>query len=53
MKTFIAIPTRQYADTPEKEPVLFKAENHDSARIKVQNYMDMSYIWDIVERERE
>lgn len=49
MKTYTAIPTRQYADTPQREPVTIQAENMERARMKVINTMDMSYIWHVVE----
>lgn len=51
MKTYTAIPTRQYLDTPERSPIQFKAPNMGIARQKVQNHLDMSYIWDIVEND--
>ena len=50
MKTFVAIPTRLYADTPTLLIRQFKAENIDKAVIIVQNYFDMSYAWEVKEK---
>lgn len=50
MKRYLAIGIPQWPDQSLKEKKIeFFAEDDKKARIKVQNTMDMSYIWDIID----